>query len=277
MRKRVFLAQQHLDHQLWNSSVYISRFLRVQQLCQIGQKSIVFLIDISNIDIFAPLIFLYLFVGKMKLLHDKCLTCSIWLPKNLSSVAGNPNGWSSYFSKKVASLNIPWPPLSRIIGDVTSMSPTLHHLFAPLTKGRAQWKSWNKSKLGILFIRKCGVKSLRKNWENGRFELLLIHQWGSCSLLWKGLLQSRDPLVCLFCIDSGKDQGIIDLGKCGGRQIRPATKILQLCHAYQQDLLNNIEYPCESGWWVLIASAQVESSKWAKQAATIARVSAAVT
>ena len=136
----VFLAQQHLDHQLWNSSVYISRFLRVQQLCQIGQKSIVFLIDISNIDIFAPLIFLYLFVGKMKLLHDKCLTCSIWLPKNLSSVAGNPNGWSSYFSKKVASLNIPWPPLSRIIGDVTSMSPTLHHLFAPVNEGPGSMK-----------------------------------------------------------------------------------------------------------------------------------------
>lgn len=198
VRKRCFLAQQHLDHQLWNSSVYISRFLRVQQLCQIGQKSIVFLIDISEIDIFAPLIFLYLFVGKMKLLHDKCLTCSIWLPQSLECGSSMTSPFRDHRG--------------------------CHHLFAPLTKGRAQWKSWNKSKLGILFIRKCGVKSLRKNWENGRFESLLIHQWGSCSLLWKGLLQSRDPLVCLFCIDSGKDQGIIDLGKCGGRQIRPQQR-----------------------------------------------------
>ena len=140
--KRCFLAQQHLDHQLWNSSVYISRFLRVQQLCQIGQKSIVFLIDISEIDIFAPLIFLYLFVGKMKLLHDKCLTCSIWLPQSLECGSSMTSPFRDHRG--------------------------CHHLFAPLTKGRAQWKSWNKSKLGILFIRKCGVKSLRKKlrkWE----------------------------------------------------------------------------------------------------------------
>lgn len=137
---------------------------------------IVFHIDISEIDIFAPLIFLYLFVGKMKLLHDKWLTCSIWLPQSLecgssanSKNYGNPNGWSSYFSEKGSIIKHSMTsPFRDHIGDVTNMSPTPHHLFAPLTKGRAQWKSWNKSKLGILFIRKCGVQSLRKKlrkWE----------------------------------------------------------------------------------------------------------------